>query len=92
MGAFYGTDWARCRYDVPDDENVIDGVDINALCRSAKAPDKAVDLIIQRGEKVRLVSIPYHDGLRFPWLERTAGDGAPAGLDLLLAPRRSTTR
>jgi len=42
VGAFYGTDWARCRYDVADAENVVGGVDINALCRTAKAPDKSL--------------------------------------------------
>ena len=65
---------------------------LKAAITEAKAPAKAVDLIVQRGEKVRLISIPYHDGLRFPWLERAVSDGTPAGLDLLLAPRRSVTR
>ena len=65
---------------------------MKAAITEAKAADKSVNLIIQRGEKVRLISIPYHDGLRFPWLERAVPDGTPAGLDLLLAPRRNTAR
>jgi TonB-linked SusC/RagA family outer membrane protein len=44
VGVFYGTDWVRCRYDVPDAQNVQstslgDETDINALCRNAKAPN-----------------------------------------------------
>jgi hypothetical protein len=31
------------------------------------------------------VSIDYHDGLRWPWLERAAPGTAPTGLDILLA-------
>lgn len=40
IGAFYGTDWARCRYE--DAENVVEDIDINALCRAAKAPNHAL--------------------------------------------------
>ena len=44
VGVFYGTDWVRCRYDVPDNDNIQstslgDATDINALCRTAKAPN-----------------------------------------------------
>ena len=66
-----------------------------AITAAASPPQSAkpLELIIQRGDKVMPVTIPYHDGLRWPWLERViipgklTGDG-PAGLDLLLAPRR----
>ncbi|MEP7345571.1 MAG: TonB-dependent receptor, partial [Gemmatimonadaceae bacterium] len=42
IGAFYGTDWARCRYEVPDAENVVNGIDMNALCKAAKAPNHSL--------------------------------------------------
>ena len=48
---------------------------------------RSLELIYQRGDKVLPLSIPYHDGLRWPWLERAAGR-SPAGLDLLLKARR----
>lgn len=45
-----------------------------------------LQLVVQRGDAVRTVTINYSGGLRYPWLERIPGKG-PAGLDLLLAPR-----
>ncbi len=52
----------------------------------AKATNRPIELIVQRGDSVRAVSVPYTGGLRWPWLERTGG--SPAPLDRLLAPRR----
>jgi predicted metalloprotease with PDZ domain len=56
---------------------------------AAKGISLPMELIIQRGDKVLPVSIAYHDGLRWPWLERANPGKAPAGLDLLLSPRRA---
>ena len=47
LGTFYGTDWVRCRYDVADADNfqstsLGESTDINALCRSANAPNGAL--------------------------------------------------
>ena len=47
LGSFYFTDFARCRYDVPDAQNLqstaaADGVNINDACRAAKAPNGAM--------------------------------------------------
>ena len=42
LGTFYQTDFVRCRYDVPDASNVQGSVDINAACRTAKAPNGAL--------------------------------------------------
>ncbi|HZU63145.1 MAG TPA: peptidase M61 [Novosphingobium sp.] len=55
---------------------------------AAKGSDKPIELTVQRGDKVQTIAIPYHDGLRWPWLERAAPGKAPTGLDQLLAPRR----
>jgi TonB-linked SusC/RagA family outer membrane protein len=47
LGTFYGTDWVRCRYGVADADNfqstsLGESTDINALCRSANAPNGAL--------------------------------------------------
>lgn len=63
---------------------------IKAAITQAKGSEKPIELIYQRGDKVMTVALPYHDGLRYPWLERaTTAKGAIAGLDALLAPRRA---
>ena len=51
-----------------------------------------VELVIQRGEKIMIVTVPYKCGLRWPWLEKVGAnnkDGGETGLDRLLAPRGS---
>jgi len=40
LGVIRGSDWARCRY--TDATNTVSGVDINAACRTANAPDGAL--------------------------------------------------
>ena len=47
LGSFFFTDFARCRYGIADSLNLQstaagDGVNINAQCRAAKAPDGAL--------------------------------------------------
>jgi predicted metalloprotease with PDZ domain len=37
---------------------------------AAKGGTKPIDLIVQNGEYIRTTSLDYHDGLRFPHLER----------------------
>jgi hypothetical protein len=44
---------------------------------------------LKRGDRYFTVKIDYHDGLRFPWLERAAPGNEPAPLDRLLAPRKT---
>ncbi len=55
---------------------------------AAKGGSNAIDLLIQRGDRFFTVPVNYHDGLRYPWLERAIPGKDPAGLDLLLSPRR----
>lgn len=57
---------------------------------AAKDGTAPVQLVIQRGEKIMTVTVPYTGGLRWPWLEKT-GSGE-AGLDRLLAPRVASSR
>lgn len=62
---------------------------ITAAKTAGAAAARPIELIIQRGDRVQTVHLDYHDGLRWPWLERTAPGKEPAPLDLLLAPRRA---
>jgi predicted metalloprotease with PDZ domain len=49
--------------------------------KTAKAP---IRLLVREGKRVREVAIDYHDGLRWPWLEKTAT--GEALLDRALSP------
>ena len=42
-------------------------------------------MIVKRGDSVRPLSVDWHGGLRYPWLEKTGK--VEAGLDRLLAPK-----
>jgi hypothetical protein len=52
----------------------------------AKQNGSAIELLVKDGDRFRTVSLDYHDGLRYPRLERDAS--APARLDQILAPRK----
>jgi predicted metalloprotease with PDZ domain len=52
----------------------------------AKDGTAPIDLLLKRGDNYSTVSVNYHDGLRYPRLERIAG--TPAFLDDLLSPRK----
>jgi predicted metalloprotease with PDZ domain len=45
----------------------------------------AIELLVKNGNRFRTVKIDYHDGLRYPHLEREGS--APARLDQILTPR-----
>ncbi len=60
---------------------------IKAAITAAKGTTAPIELIVKRDDTVRTVQVSYHDGLRWPWLERAAPGTAPTGLDKLLAPR-----
>jgi predicted metalloprotease with PDZ domain len=55
--------------------------DAIAAARSADAP---IELLLRDGARYRTVSIPYHDGLRYPHLERIPN--TPDRLGAILAP------
>jgi predicted metalloprotease with PDZ domain len=61
---------------------------LKAAITAAKGNDKKITLITQRGERVQSVVLEYHDGLRYPWIEKVGDAKVAAGLDALLAPRR----
>lgn len=58
---------------------------IKAAIVAAKTSKDAIQLILKNGEHISTVAIDYHDGPRYPRLEKIGtGEG---GLDRLLAPR-----
>src|SRR4029077_18839976 len=52
----------------------------------AKQNSSAIELLVKDGDRIRTVTLDYHDGLRYPHLERDPS--APARLDQILAPRK----
>ncbi len=62
---------------------------IKKAITAAKGSTAPIQLLMQRGDRFETVAVNYHDGLRWPWLERATPGTAPNGLDRLLAPRRA---
>ena len=58
--------------------------DLQAAIKLAHTDKAPIELLVQDDMHFRMVQVPYHDGLRYPHLERVAG--TPALLDDLLAP------
>ena len=54
--------------------------------RAAKGNSVPIELIVKNAERYRVVSLNYHDGLRYPRLERDSA--TPARLDAIFAPRQ----
>jgi predicted metalloprotease with PDZ domain len=68
----------------------IDGksYDIDALkaaITAAKGATQPIELLVKTDDVYATVQIPYHDGLRYPHLQRI--DGTPAVLDAILTPK-----
>lgn len=53
--------------------------------RSAKLAKLPIELIVKTGDRFEVLTLDYHDGLRYPHLERDAS--VPARLDDILAAR-----
>ncbi|OLC37902.1 MAG: peptidase M61 [Acidobacteria bacterium 13_1_40CM_56_16] len=67
----------------------VDGIAYNidrlkAAIKEAQKAGTSIELLVKNGDHYRTVRMDYHDGLRYPHLERT---GAVAFLDQILAPR-----
>jgi len=54
--------------------------------RSAKLGTPPIELIVKNGDRFEILAIDYHDGLRYPHLERD--ESVPARLDDILAARQ----
>ena len=52
---------------------------------AAKGTDAKIELLIKSGDRFRTVAFDYHDGLRYPRLERI--EGTPDRLGAILTPR-----
>ena len=64
-----------------------DTVAIKAAITAAKGAGKAMELLVKRDDKYMTITLDYHDGLRWPWLEKT-GEG-PDWFDRLFAAKRA---
>ena len=62
---------------------------IKAAIAAAKGGTKPIDLLVKRDDRYVTIPVSYFEGLRWPWLERAEPGKSPAGLDKLLAPRRT---
>jgi predicted metalloprotease with PDZ domain len=58
---------------------------LKAAIVAAKGTKTPIRLLVKNGERLRDIAIDYHDGPRYPRLQKT-GSGE-TGLDKLLAPR-----
>jgi predicted metalloprotease with PDZ domain len=54
--------------------------------KQAKSATAPIELIVKTADRFKVVRIDYHDGLRYPHLERDAAQ--PARLDDILTPRK----
>jgi predicted metalloprotease with PDZ domain len=63
-----------------------DGDRLKALVKASKADPQPIELLIKQGDTYRTVRVDYHDGLRYPHLERVKG--APALIDDILTARK----
>ena len=59
---------------------------IAAAITAAKGTDTPIEMLMKKGERYRTVRFDYHDGLRYPHLERI--EGTPDRLGDILTPRR----
>src|SRR5438477_11187540 len=53
--------------------------------REAHNSGGSIELLVKNGDRYRTIKMDYHDGLRYPRLERTSN--VPARLDQILTPR-----
>ena len=53
--------------------------------RAAHSHQKPIELIVKAGERYMVANLDYHDGLRYPHLERVGAE--PASLDTILSAR-----
>jgi len=63
----------------------LDADQLKSAIKEANKTKAAIELLVKNGDSYRTVKIDYHDGLRYPHLER---EGSAAGsLDQILTPR-----
>jgi predicted metalloprotease with PDZ domain len=57
---------------------------LKAAVKAAQGTDKKIELLVKKGNDYRTVSLDYHDGLKYPHLERIPG--TPDRLSAILTP------
>jgi predicted metalloprotease with PDZ domain len=65
---------------------------IKAAITAAKGTTSPIAILVKRNDSFATLNVDYHDGLRWPWLERAAPGKLPTGFDKLLAPRRAADK
>ena len=63
----------------------LDADQLKSAIKDANKTKAAIELLVKNGDRYRTVKIDYHDGLRYPHLEREGS--AAASLDQILTPR-----
>jgi hypothetical protein len=63
-----------------------DGDRLKSAINDAKQNASPIELLVKNSDRFRTVVLDYHNGLRYPHLERD-GSG-PARLDQILTPRK----
>ena len=59
---------------------------LKAAIRAAKDSAQPINLLVRKGKQFRTVALDYHEGLKYPRLERIAG--TPDRLTTILQPRK----
>lgn len=94
-GAISGVLWGSPAFakglDVSDEVTAVNGKAysgdaLKEAIVAAKGTKEPIHLLVKSGDSYRNIDIDYHDGLRYPRLEKT-GTGE-TGLDRLLAPKK----
>jgi predicted metalloprotease with PDZ domain len=62
-----------------------DGERLKDTVKAAKTNSAAIEFLVKNGDRYSTLHVDYHDGLRYPLLERDAN--VPARLDQILSPR-----
>ena len=62
-----------------------DGDKLKAAVKNSKARTEPLEFLVKQGDSYRTIYIDYHEGARYPCLERLGAE--PAMLDSILAPR-----
>jgi predicted metalloprotease with PDZ domain len=68
---------------------VFSGTALNQALDDSKGNDQPIKLLVQADDKLLTIEIPYHDGQRYPSLERI--DGTPDLLDEITKPLSPAT-
>jgi predicted metalloprotease with PDZ domain len=53
-----------------------DGEKLKASIKAAKGSGPSIELLVKQGDRYRSIRLDYHDGLRYPRLERVTGTAA----------------